>query len=319
VTISNDGRKFGYMLDVRRLRLLRELAREGTIAGVARVCSLTPSAVSQQLALLRREVGAPLYFRDGRRLVLTEAATVLVEHTEEVLAELERARASVAALTSTVRGVLSLAAFPTAARAFAAETIARCRAAHPDLRIRLAELETTEAIDAVRGGHVDVALVYAYSLLPRHREPAVRFEQLLTEPLLLALPTGLAAGDGPLPLASLADQPWIAAHQDDALHAMLERACAAAGFAPRFDLVSSDYTVIFALVRAGLGVSIVPRLALESTEPGVELREIADVALSRTISAAVRTGSRRDPRIATILDTLHEVSRFSPERATSSG
>lgn len=294
------------MLDVRRLRLLRELAREGTIAGAARACSLTPSAVSQQLALLQREVGTPLYFRDGRRLVLTEAATVLVEHTEQVLADLELARASVAALTSTVRGLLRLAAFPTAARALAPDAIARCRAEHPDLRMRLSELETAEAVDAVRGGHVDIALVYEYSLLPRLREPGVRFEKLLTEPLLLALPTPVE--DGPLPLSSLADRPWIAAHQDDALHAMLERACAAAGFAPRLDFESSDYTVIFALVRAGLGVSIVPRLALESTDPDIALREIADVTLSRTTYAAIRAGSRRDPRIATVLDALHDVA-----------
>lgn len=100
------------MLDVHRLRLLRELSRRGTIAAAAAASSLTPSAVSQQLAVLAREVGAPLYFRDGRRLVLTEAGAVLVEHTEHVLTELERARAGVAALTSTVRGVLRLAAFP---------------------------------------------------------------------------------------------------------------------------------------------------------------------------------------------------------------
>jgi DNA-binding transcriptional LysR family regulator len=296
------------MLDVHRLRLLRELARQGTIAAAARSCSLTPSAVSQQLGLLQREVGTPLFFRDGRRLVLTEAATVLVEHTEQVLADLERARASVAALTSTVRGVLRLASFPTAARALAAEAIARCRADHPDLRVRLSELETADAVEAVRRGHLEIALVYEYSLLPRVREPGVRFEKLLTEPLLLALPAGLPVGDGPFPLASLAEQPWIAANQDDALHAMLERACAAAGFEPRLDFISSDYTVIFALVRSGLGVSILPRLALEPTYPDIELREIADLSLSRTISAAFRAGSRRDPRIATVLDALHEVA-----------
>lgn len=296
------------MLDVHRLRLLRELSRQGTIAAAARTCSLTPSAVSQQLALLQREVGTPLFFREGRRLVLTEAAVVLVEHTEQVLADLEHARASVAALGSTVHGVLRLAAFPSAARALAAPAIAHCRSEHPDLRVRLSELQTTEAIEAVRGGHVDLALIYEYSLLPRVREPAVRIEPLVTEPLLLALPPDLTGARGPLPLASLADRPWIAAHQDDALRTMLEHACAIAGFTPRLDFTSSDYTVIFALVQAGLGVSIVPRLALEAISADLELREIADLELTRTISIATRTGSDPDPRIATMRAALHTVS-----------
>jgi DNA-binding transcriptional LysR family regulator len=296
------------MLDVHRLRLLRELSRQGTIAATARVSSLTPSAVSQQLAVLQREAGTPLYFRDGRRLVLTEAALLLVEHTEQVLAELERAQADLAALTSTVRGVLRLAAFPTAARALAADAIARCRAEHPDLRVRLSEQQTPDAVDAVRGGRIDLALVYEYNLLPAVREPAVEVEPLLTEPLLLALPPGTVGGDGPLELASLADQPWVAASQDDAMHEMLARACAAAGFAPRLDFTSSDYTVIFALVRAGLGVSIVPRLALESMSAEIELREVSDLELTRTVSVAVRTGSRRTPQIAALVEALHEVT-----------
>lgn len=296
------------MLDVHRLRLLRELALHGTIAATARSCSLTPSAVSQQLAVLTRDVGAPLYFRDGRRLVLTEAAQVLVEHTERVLAELERARAGVAELTSTVRGVLRLAAFPTAARALAAPAIARCRAAHPDLRLRLSEQEVDEAVEALRGGRVDVALLYEYSLLPRLRVAAVEIEPLVTEPLLLALPAGLRSGDGPLDLASLADLPWIAADQDDALRTMLERACEVAGFVPRLDFTSTDYTVIFALVQASLGVSIVPRLALESMSADIELREIAAMDLTRTVSVAIRTGSGRDPRIAAVLDAVRAVA-----------
>ena len=292
------------MLDVHRLRLLRELARHGTIAATARSCSLTPSAVSQQFAVLTREVGTPLYFRDGRRLVLTEAARVLVDHTERILAELERARAGVAELTSTVRGVRRLAAFPTAARALVAPAIARCRAAHPDLRLRLSEQETDEAVEALRAGRVDVALLYEYSLLPGFRDEALEIEPLLTEPLLLALPPDPPLGEGPLDLASLANLAWIAADQDDALHTLLERACEAAGFAPRLDFTSSDYTVIFALVQAGLGVSIVPRLALESTSADIELREIAGLPLTRTISMAVRTGTTHDPSIAAILDAL---------------
>ncbi|MPY79394.1 MAG: LysR family transcriptional regulator [Actinophytocola sp.] len=294
------------MFEVRRLRLLRELSRHGTIAATARVCSLTPSAVSQQLALLEREVGSPLLIRDGRRLVLTEAARVLVAHTERVLADLEAAEAGVAELSSTVQGVLNIAAFPTAARALVPAAIARCRAQHPDLRMRLTEQE--QATDALKAGDVDIALVYSYNLLPRVREPGVEIETLVEEPLVAALPADMPLPDGPLALGELAERPWIAAQRDDELRVMLERACGLAGFAPELDFTSSDYTVIFALVEAGLGVSLVPRLALESMSTHIQFREIAEPALSRTISAAIRAGSGRNPPIAAVLAALHAVA-----------
>lgn len=296
------------MYDVRRLRLLRELSQHGTIAATARACSLTPSAVSQQLALLEREVGSPLLIRDGRTLVLTEAAKVLVEHAERILTELERARAGVAELTSAVRGVLRLSAFPTAARALVPAAIARCRAAYPDLRVRLTEAQTAESLAALTSGQVDVALVYGYSLLPAVRSAGVETRTLIDEPLLAALPAGRYEGDGPLALSELADERWIAADRDDELHKMLERACGLAGFAPRLDFSSSDYTVIFALVEAGLGVSLVPRLAFESVSADVQLREVEQPSMTRTVSVAVRSGSARNPPIAVVLEELRGVA-----------
>jgi DNA-binding transcriptional LysR family regulator len=128
------------MLEPRRLRLLRELASRGTIAATAEACGYTPSGVSQQLALLEREVRMPLLVREGRRVALTEAARVLVDHAERVLAELEAAEAALAGLGGSVRGTVRLAAFPTAAAAFVPAAIARCRAEHPDLRVILSEL-----------------------------------------------------------------------------------------------------------------------------------------------------------------------------------
>ncbi|TNC21517.1 LysR family transcriptional regulator [Amycolatopsis alkalitolerans] len=296
------------MLDVHRLRLLRELSRHGTIAATARVCSLTPSAVSQQLSLLEKDVRTPLFIRDGRRLILTQAAEVLVEHAEEVLAALERASAGVAALTATVRGVLRIAAFPTAARALVPGAIARCRAEHPDLRVQLTERSVTEAITDLKAGHVDLALIYEYNLLPAVRDPGVESDLLVREPLLAALPATLPVPGGPLRLDVLAGQPWIAAASDDELRKMLERACGLAGFAPRLDFTSSDYTVIFALVEAGLGVSLVPRLALESMSTDIQLRPVAEPDLDRTVSVAVRAGSRRHPPIAAFLSALHDVA-----------
>jgi DNA-binding transcriptional LysR family regulator len=290
-------------MDVRRLTLLRELSRHGTIAATARTCSLTPSAVSQQLTLLEREIGTPLLIRDGRRLVLTEAARLLVGHTEDVLAELERARASVAELTSVVRGVLRMSAFPTAARALAPQAIARSRQRYPDLRVELSEEQMPDALAAVVAGSRDLALIYEYNLLPRVRDAGVETEALLREPLLAAVPAD-DQGGGPVALADLAERSWIAPHGDAALRTVLDRACAIAGFEARVDYASGDYTAIFALVRAGLGVALVPRLALEPSQDDMSIREVTGAPLVRTISMAVRAGSRRNPGIAVMLDEL---------------
>ncbi|ASR33921.1 hypothetical protein BAY61_01720 [Prauserella marina] len=137
--------------------------------------------------------------------MLTEAARVLVEHTEVVLADLEKAEAAVAELASTVGGTLALAAFPTAARALAPGAIALCGNAHPGLRVTLAELPTPEALDAVKAGTIDIALSYGYNLLPRQRDAGIEVVPLLTEPLLAALPAGFRDRGSPIALAELTE------------------------------------------------------------------------------------------------------------------
>lgn len=295
--------------EVRRLRLLRELAAHGTIAATAEACCLTPSAVSQQLSLLERETGTALLVRDGRRVVLTEAARVLVAHTERVLAELERARSEVSALSRSVRGTVRLSSFPSAAGALAAPAIAACRAAHPDLRVLLDEREPERCVTGLRQHDCDVALVYEYDLLPHLRDSGVELRPLLREPLMAALPPDGHApaaeeSEGSVALAQLRDQPWIAPHSDTALRTVLERACQAAGFEPRLDYTSDDYTVIMSLVQAGLGVSLVPRLVAEPLATDVRLREVAGLRLTRTVSAAIRAGAGGDPAVAAVTDAL---------------
>jgi DNA-binding transcriptional LysR family regulator len=295
------------MLEPRRLRLLRELANRGTIAATAEACGYTPSGVSQQLALLEREVRMPLLVREGRRVALTEAARVLVEHAERVLAELEAAEAALAGLTRSVIGTVRLAAFPTAAAAFVPAALVRCRAEHPDLRVVLSELETEEAVAAVRSGRIDLAMVYEYALLPRLTDPGFDVSPLLTEPLLAVLPADRQVPPR-LSLAALRDDSWIAPGSDMSLRSALDRACGFAGFAPAIDYVSDDYTVIVALVAAGLGVSLIPRMAAESLSADVQLRPIAGLALTRTVSLVTRTGGRNHPGTAALSHCLRESS-----------
>jgi DNA-binding transcriptional LysR family regulator len=295
------------MLEVRRLRLLRELAARGTIAATAEACSLTPSAVSQQLSALEREVRTPLLIRDGRRLILTEAAQVLVEHTERILTDLEEAEASVAGLTSEVRGVIRLAAFPTAASSLVPSAIASCRTEHPDLRVLLDGRETEEALSAVKAGRLDLAVVYEYNLLADRADPGIRLVPLVREKLLLVLPPAMKA-DNPITLGSLRGESWVAPDSDTALRTSLWRACGLAGFEPRLHYTSDDYTVMLALVQAGLGVALVPQLALESVAADLQLREVTDLLLTRTVSAAIRAGTRANPAIAAVIRALQEAS-----------
>ena len=296
------------MLDVHRLRLLREVAAWGTISAAAEACSLTPSAVSQQLAVLQREAGAPLLFRDGRRVILTEAARVLVAHTEHVLAELESAEADVAALSADVGGVVQLAAFPTAAAAIAPAAIASCRTAYPGLRVVFEDREPASGIAALKAGHVDVLLVYEYNLLPEVADAGVELTPLVTESLLAAVPVDIPLPAGVLRLEALRGQPWIAPRSDTALRSTLERACGLAGFAPQLDYTSDDYTVILSLVSAGLGVTLLPQLAIEGLSTTVRLHSVTAPGLTRTVSAAVRAGSGRTPNIASLLTHLREAA-----------
>jgi DNA-binding transcriptional LysR family regulator len=295
-------------MDVRRLRLLRELAARGTIAAAAEACSLTPSAVSQQLSVLQREVGAPLLMRDGRRVILTEAAQVLVTHTERILEELEAARAEVAALPGDVGGVVRLGAFPTAASVLVPAAIAACRAGHPDLKVVLEEWETAEGITALKAGTIDVLILYEYNMLPAVAETGIELTPLVTESLLAAVPATLPLPAGQLSLDEFRDQPWIAPRSDTALRTTLERACGVAGFNPRFDYTSDDYAVILSLVSAGLGVTVVPQLAIDSVSADVRVHAVTGPTLSRKVSAAVRAGSARTPGIARLLTSLRDTT-----------
>ncbi|MGH3585370.1 MAG: LysR substrate-binding domain-containing protein, partial [Pseudonocardia sp.] len=210
-------------------------------------------------------------------------------------------------LSRSVAGTVRLAAFPTAAAAFVPAAIARCRAEHPDLRIVLSEQEADEAVAAVRSGGLDLALIHEYALLPRLATPGVDVDPLLTEPLLAALP---ADRDAPpqVTLASLRDEAWIAPGGDMALRSVLDRACGLAGFAPAIDYASDDYTVIVALVAAGLGVSLLPRLATEALSADVALRPVVAPELTRTVSLATRAGGRRHPAVAALARCLREAA-----------
>ncbi|GAA3728160.1 DNA-binding transcriptional LysR family regulator [Spinactinospora alkalitolerans] len=297
------------MFETRRLRLLLELAQRGTVTAVADAAAMTPSAVSQQLAQLQREAGVALYVREGRLLRITDAGWLLVRHTERLLTGLEEAHSELAELAGSVTGPVRLSAFPTVARALVPDAVARCRRAHPRLRIVLDEREAPESLAALRGHDTDLALVYAYELLPPHDTRGIALTRLLTEAFVVLLPPDRDPPEGALALDSLADETWISAYGDTAGRAALDRACAQAGFTPRVDYASNDYTVIIALVRAGLGVALVPRLALEPGDSDIVVRPLEGDPVTRVISLAARPGTGRHPALRALSADLVATAR----------
>jgi DNA-binding transcriptional LysR family regulator len=289
------------MLDVRRLRLLRELGRLGTIAAVAQAFSYTPSAVSQQLGVLEREAGVPLIRRVGRRVALTPAGADLAARAESVLALLEEASAALAATRSELAGELKIGAFPTAVRTLLPSALVTLAAAHPRLELLVTELDPAEVPDALRAGALDLALVHEYDYVPAEPDPALDTEPLLTETIFLASAPGRLAG-GDHGLRDCAELPWIAASPGTLCYLMTVRLCQAAGFTPRIRHHADDFATVLALVAAGQGVALVPQLALADIQaPGVVLTALD--ARRRTLIAC-RSGAAGHPAIAAAATAL---------------
>ncbi len=297
------------MLNVQRLRVLREVAARGTIAAAAEALWVTPSAVSQQLSQLERETGVPLLERDGRRVRLTGAGERLVAHTERILADIEEAEAELAALGTGISGYLRTSAFPTAARSLLVPTLARLGQAHPHLRVSMIDFEPEEAMPALKTGHLDLVLTYEWDMLPTVDDPGIERTLLLTEPVYLALPHTHRLAGTPVQIADLADDEWIVGRDSTSMLDLVVSAANRAGFEPRTDLHSMDFQVILAAVAEGLGVTLVPPLALVGCRPeGVDIQPLVGMQLHRRIHAAIRRGSGDNPAIAVALAALRERS-----------
>jgi DNA-binding transcriptional LysR family regulator len=295
-------------LDVRRLRLLREVGLRGTIAATAEALSYSASAVSQQLSALEREAGAELLERTGRRVRLTEAGRVLVMHTESVLAELERAEAALEATRTTVAGTVRVAAFPSVTAAVLTPAFAVLSGRHPGLTVTLAEAEPIAALRDVKLAELDLVVAHEYDHVPQPPDPVLERTELFVEEMLLAVPLGLMPPGRKLRLSDLRDQPWITAPPWGECGIAEREACRAAGFEPDFRYSSNEFGVILTMVAAGLGVSLLPALAF-STEPrGCQVHRLAGPPLHRRVFAAHRRGSRDRPGLVAVLDAIREAA-----------
>jgi molybdate transport repressor ModE-like protein len=291
-------------LDVRRMRVLREVAGRGTIAAAARALSFTPSAVSQQLAALEREAGVALLDRHGGRVRLTEAGRRLVARTEAILAELEAASAELSAVAADVTGDIHVAAFPSAERVLLAPAVAALLDRHPDVVVRTTELEPEDSLPALRLGDVDLIVSHEDVGRPAPADARLQRADLMEDPLRIVLPPGHPAVRDAVLLAELADARWVATPPGTACRAMVDDACRAAGFVPDIPFHANDFGVLAAFVAAGLGVAMVPELALDAFGPDVAIRPVADVPVTRRLYAAARRGGFERPAVAAMVDEL---------------
>jgi DNA-binding transcriptional LysR family regulator len=301
------------MLDVRRLRLLCDLARLGTIAAVAQAHDYTPSAVSQQLSALEREAGTPLLERTGRSVALTTAGHVLVRHAENVLAALEQTTSALAALATGLSGPLRIGAFPTAVRTLLPAALVSLGEAHPGLDLMVTELDPVDVPAALHERRLDVGLLSDYDVAPARPDPTLETVPLLDETLYLAephLPASAAdlwgRSDGGDRLRAAREAPWILASPGTLCHTAAITVCRAAGYAPRARHHADDFATVLALVAARQGVSLVPRLAVADPPFGVRL-----VALSthRRTRVAYRRGAAAHPAIAACVAALRTAAR----------
>ncbi|ONI83649.1 LysR family transcriptional regulator [Saccharothrix sp. ALI-22-I] len=286
------------MLDVRRLRLLRDLAHLGTIAAVAQAHAYTPSAVSQQLAALQREAGVPLLEHTGRSVSLTPAGAALVQHTETILAALEAATATLAAARTGLSGTVRIGAFPSAVPTLLPAALVALGRDHPALDLMVTELDPIDMPDALRDGRLDVALWHDYDIAPVEPDPGVDSVRLLDETVFLAVPDdGWAeAGD---PIGGARQAAWIVGSPGTLCHTVAMRVCQASGFTPRVRHHADDFTAVLALVAAGQGVALVPELGV--TNPDVRLLPLG---VRRRTRIAYRRGAGSHPAVAACVAAL---------------
>jgi DNA-binding transcriptional LysR family regulator len=292
------------MIDMRRLRVLHAVSAYGSVTAAAAALGYSAPAVSQQLAALEREVGMRLTERAGRGLELTPAAMILVGHTDALLARLEAAESDLAALRDQVAGRVTLTAFPSAAASFVSAAWAALAGSAPQVRIELTEMEPEESLPAVLRGEADVAVAHEYDLLPRPLDPLFERRELLSDPVMLAVPAAHPlAGGGAVPLSALAGLPFLAPRDTTSCAEMIQRACARAGFVPRVVARATDFGVLLSLVAAGAGVTLVPALAARLLPSQVRLLWPAE-PVTRQIFTVSRRGGDRKPAVRVVLDAL---------------
>ena len=310
------------MLSLARLKVLSEVVRRGSFSAAADALDYTQSAVSQAIARLEAEIGAMLVVRDRRGVRPTVAGAALLEHAELIFAQVQAAEDDVAAVLGIRGGRLRVASFPSAGAALMPQAIAGFRRRHPNVKLSLAEGEPEEIAPRLRSGEFDLALLFEFPGVQEQTEAIAGVSRLEVTPLLddpmhVALPAEHALASQPeLTLWDLRSEDWVqtAASSPCARHVV--RSCLAAGFEPHVAFESDDYETVQGLVAAGVGVALIPRLALTRLHTGIVVRSLEPASPRRVVVAAVPTGPGVAPAASVMLEIL---SRIAPGVADARG
>ena len=305
------------MLNVGRVRVLSEVVRRGSFSAAAEALSYTQSAVSQAIARLEAETGATLIVRDRAGVRPTAAGASLVEHAEGIFARIEAAETELAAVLGVRAGRLRMASFPSAGATLMPLAIATFRERHPDVALTLAEGEPEEIAPRLRAGEFDFALLFEFPGTRERHGARLRTQLLLEDPMLVALPAEHPlAGKPALSLDDLGDQDWVQTSATSPCARHVVRSCVAAGFEPKVTFESDDYETVQGLVAAGVGVALIPRLALTHVHPGIVVRALAPRSPARRVVAATIGAAGVAPAARTMIKILGGVAkRYTEEPA----
>jgi DNA-binding transcriptional LysR family regulator len=302
------------MFDVKQLRVLKAVAEHGSFSAAADALSYSQPAISQQIAALEKRAATTLVDRGSRGVRLTDAGRALVEHAEVVLARLAAAEAELDAIAGIRGGRVRLASFPTAGASLLPPAVAVFTDRYPDVELTFVEQEPEEAAQMLRAAELEIAMVFEYGDV-NQPEFARLFEgielhHLVDDPMYLALPREHPlARKQRVRLEEFADETWI---QETDAHSWCggfhAACCEAAGFDPKVGFQSDDYNVVQGLIAAGVGISLVPGLALTNVREDIAIRSLGRRAPARRIAAATLSGRYRSPAVEAMLEILTEVA-----------
>ena len=301
------------MLNVNRLRILIEVANSGSFSAAADALSYTQSAVSQQVAALEAETGVTLLERLPRGVRLTPAGEVLLTYAEGIIARLHAAEAEMAAIAGLRGGQLRMASFPTAGATLMPLAIAIFRAQHPEVELTLAEGEPEEIAPRLSAGEFDIALLFEFADTSQSLGPDLNRLALFEDPMFLALPADHPlARRRTLRLADLRAEAWIQTSSSSPCARHVVRSCHGAGFEPIVSFESDDYLTVQGLVAAGVGVALIPKLALAAGREDIAIRALSPSSPVREVIAATPEDSRLTPAAAAMGEIMASVAeRFS--------
>lgn len=308
------------MYNLHRMRLLREVSLRGTLAAAATALGYNPSSVSHQLKLLEQEVGAPLLEPLGRKVRLTREAQILVRHTEQILSQLESARAEIARAAEQVQGTVHLACFQTAAYTAVPAALQELAAHHPELQVKLSHIPVEHALPALLARDFDLVLQEDFPGHPQKALTGATVHPVGRDYLWLVTPQ---MNDTPRSLEQLARHPWIMEPKGTLSRDWATALCRQAGFEPEVAIETSDVMLQINYVREGLGLALIPGLALTATNRrGLRWSHVSGHP-ARRISLAARSGSQSTPGIEAVRDALSrslvdQLVNHAPEKESGS-